>query len=204
MAKTIKGYAAIFDSPAFVPDNRRGRDGGFYETIRRGAFTSALKSGGDVMAVIDHDPSRILGRLSAGNLTLSEDKRGLYYVITPPDDVSYVRDLLANISAGNVRGSSFSFSVDDGGQEWTHSNGQLHRDIRSVTKLSDVSVVTQPVYPATDGLVSARSGIPALEPFELSQERHEKQLRREPRSVPQVTSGRSWRDCKQIQHERKV
>ena len=73
----IKGYAAVFNSPS--------EDlGGFFETIRPGAFGEAIEEC-DVRALVDHNPSLILGRLKAGTLRLAEDDRGLACEIDPAD-----------------------------------------------------------------------------------------------------------------------
>ena len=76
------GYAAVFNS--------RSEDlGGFVEEIRPGAFTRALAEGQDVIGAVDHNPSKILGRNTAGTMRLAQDDRG------PQDE----RDVLAPLAA---------------------------------------------------------------------------------------------------------
>lgn len=134
----IRGYAAVF--------NRESRDlGGFVETIRPGAFHSFLESGEDVIATIDHDPSKLLGRRGSGTLTLNEDGRGLRMEIRPPE-TSYARDLSISMRRGDVRGASFGFIVDGrDGQEWRTTNGKRVRELRKL-RLLDVAVVSVPAY----------------------------------------------------------
>lgn len=134
----IRGYAAVFDSES--------RDlGGFTEIVRPGAFRSFLASGQDVIATVDHDPSRILGRRGAGTLTLAEDARGLRMEIAPPD-TSYARDLAASMRRGDVSGASFGFKVNGrDGQEWRSERGRRIRELRNLSLL-DVAVVSSPAY----------------------------------------------------------
>src|SRR3546814_8215181 len=69
------GYAATYGSEA--------RLGGFVETIAPGAFRSTL--GGDILALLDHDAGKVLGRTRSGTLRLSEDSRGLAFSLDLPD-----------------------------------------------------------------------------------------------------------------------
>lgn len=67
--RSLTGYAAVFDSPAKI--------GSFTEVIRQGAFNESLRRGSDILALLDHNPERVLGRTKSGTLRLSEDARGL-------------------------------------------------------------------------------------------------------------------------------
>lgn len=136
---TLEGYAAVFNS--------RSEDlGGFFEEIAPGAFDGVLDD--DVRALIDHDSGRVLGRSSAGTLRLSTDDVGLRYEVDLPD-TQEARDLLTLIKRGDVRESSFGFSVASRGDEWDENeDGQIIRTIRKVGRLYDVSPVAFPAYPA--------------------------------------------------------
>ncbi len=141
----LEGYAAVFDSMS--------EDLGFREIIRPGAFTNTLKRGDDVRALIDHDPSKPLGRLKAGTLRLEEDSRGLKATIFPPD-TTYARDVITSIERGDVDQMSFGFrTVRD---QWRTEDGQ---DIRELLEadLDDVSIVTFPAYPDTTIALRGRS-----------------------------------------------
>jgi uncharacterized protein len=136
---TIVGYAAVFDAES--------EDlGGFREIVKPGAFRASLDEKDDVLATIDHDNARLLGRRSSGTLAVMEDGRGLRMEIQPPD-TSYARDLAASMKRGDIKGASFGFIVNPGGQTWlTTRDGVRIRELTSV-RLLDVAVVSSPAYP---------------------------------------------------------
>lgn len=147
--KTLSWYPALFDSlsaPLW----------GFRERIGRRAFTKALQND-DVRALINHDPNLILGRTSAKTLKLSVDNAGLHANVVLPD-TSYARDLSVNVKNGNITGGSFAFEVvnDSWNMEDIDGEETLVRTVKEV-KLYDVSPVTFPAYPATEGSASLRS-----------------------------------------------
>ncbi|WP_134736933.1 HK97 family phage prohead protease, partial [Escherichia coli] len=72
----ILGYGSVFNS-------RSEPLWGFREIIKPGAFDDVLND--DVRGLFNHDPNFILGRSSAGTLSLSVDERGLRYDIVAPD-----------------------------------------------------------------------------------------------------------------------
>ncbi len=149
-ASKIFGYAVPWDSLS-VPL------GDFRERFMKGAFTRALaRPDLDVVAVRDHDPRRLLGR-TPGTLRLREDDHGLAYEIDPPD-TEEGRSVIELIRRGDIRGSSFSFTVDQSKREWGKwetRGGERIRTIHNISTLLDVSPVTFPAYPATE--VTARS-----------------------------------------------
>ena len=145
----IVGYAAVY--------NRLSLDlGGFKEEILPGAFDRILsKRGKDVVALFNHDSNIVLGRSSSGTLELSSDEKGLRYVVTPP--VSRA-DVLELIQRRDVRGSSFSFTVDKSGEGFRPGeDGKAVRQIREVSGLYDVGPVLVPAYPSTSAAVALRS-----------------------------------------------
>ena len=129
------------------------------ERFTRGAFSDVID--GDVVAIRDHDSSRVLGRTLSGTLRLEEDEIGLRYEVEPPD-TSDGRDVVALINRGDLRGSSFSFRVAQGGDRWDYVDDELNvvspsaatmvlRTVTKVRSLGDVGPVTFPAYP-TEGL----------------------------------------------------
>lgn len=138
--RRLEGYAALFGTEA--------RIGTFRETIRAGAFSGSLKR--DVLALVDHDPGKVLARTKSGTLRLAEDTRGLAFDLDIPD-TTLGRDVLALAERGDIGGMSFGFTVPQGGDHWSGDA----RELRSVT-LYEVSVVL--AFPAYEGtIVNARS-----------------------------------------------
>ena len=150
----IVGYAAKFGVLSLE------LEGSFIERIDPGAFGIVAERRGrrkplETRALWNHDANYPLARYP-GTLSLKVDEVGLRYEFPVPD-TSYGRDIAANIRAGIVRGSSFSFTVPSGGDEWSVEDGRSVRLIRSIDSLLDVSPTTFPAYPDTDVKVAQRS-----------------------------------------------
>jgi len=137
--RVIEGYAALYNSETDL--------GVFRESISPGAFDDVLND--DVRALINHDPSLILGRSSAGTLELSTDEHGLKYRVKLGEQ-QYAKDLYTSIKRGDISQSSFAFTIED--QSW--SEDRSTRTVKKVAKLLDVSPVTYPAY--KDATVAAR------------------------------------------------
>jgi HK97 family phage prohead protease len=137
----IQGYCATFDTVANI--------GSFNEVIRRGAFKRSLASDADVVMLFNHDANILLGRKSAGTLTLEEDDKGLRFTCQLPDTTT-ARDVYANLAAGNLKECSFGFFVNGpDGERWSQQpDGTMLRELLDVT-LFDSSVVVFPAYPNT-------------------------------------------------------
>lgn len=134
--RRLEGYAATFGVAADI-------GGRFRETIAPGAFAASLRSEGDIVALVDHDPGRVLARTRSGTLRLSEDSRGLTFDLDVPDTTAG-RDVLALAERGDLGGMSFGFTALD-----EHRDGDT-RELRAVT-LHEISVVL--AWPAYDGTV---------------------------------------------------
>jgi HK97 family phage prohead protease len=153
---SLHGYAAKFG----VLSHPIGDGGGsFREKIAKGAFTRALAEKQDVVATIQHDPSRILGRTKSGTLRLAQDDTGLSFRVALDSNNTEHTNLRAGILRGDWDSCSFAFIVPSGGDSWdsgTDENGRqcAIRTLRDVN-LKDVSVVQSPAYPQTE--VDARS-----------------------------------------------
>lgn len=130
-------------------------DGSLIERVEAGAFDRAIKEGHDVRALVDHDPSRILGRSAAGTLTLKADDVGLAYEIDVPD-TQVGRDTLVSVRRGDITGSSYAFRVTR--EEW-EDDREERRTIRRIldVDLFDVGPVTFPAFSGTDVSVAKRS-----------------------------------------------
>src|SRR5713226_411375 len=97
----LRGYAARF--------NRLSEDlGGFHERLAPGVFTRGIAQ--DVRALVNHDPTLVLGRTKSGTLKLAQDLVGLRFKVDLPA-TSYARDLAIVVKRGDVNQCSFSFVV---------------------------------------------------------------------------------------------
>jgi HK97 family phage prohead protease len=147
-SKVLAGYAAKFNS--------RSQDlGGFREQIAPGAFTKTLAGGADVRALVNHDPSMILGRNKSGTLRLEQDSIGLAFEIDMPD-TQMASDVLKSVQRGDIDGCSFGMiCTSDNWQDASDSSGYYALRTVNECELFDVSVVTYPAYASTS--VEARS-----------------------------------------------
>ena len=133
--KTVRGYAAVYNSDSEWM-------GGFYEQIATGAFDDVLDN--DVRAYFNHDENLLLGRVSSGTLRIGTDKRGLFYEVDLPN-TTYANDLAELMKRGDVNQSSFAFLIEK--DRWEQRDGVTYRIIEKVSRLLDVSPVSQPAYP---------------------------------------------------------
>lgn len=151
--RKLVGYAATFGAPAEI-------DGRFTETIRAGAFADTLGKREDVLALVDHDSGKLLGRTASGTLRLNEDAKGLAFEVdVPPTTLG--NDVLAMAERGDLGGMSFGFrTLAD------HWIDQRTRELRSV-QLVEVSIVHGfPAYEGTSVMARAKGicGIYTLSP----------------------------------------
>lgn len=138
--RRLEGYAATFGAVAEL--------GRVRETIAPGAFRASL--GGDILALLDHDAGKVLGRTRSGTLRLSEDSRGLHFALELPH-TQPGRDVLALAERHDLGGMSFGFTVPAGGESWQGEQRTL-----TAIRLHEISVVSAwPAYPDTS--VAVRS-----------------------------------------------
>ena len=141
----IEGYALKF--------NTESRDlGGFVETISETALENVDLS--DVRCLVDHDPSKLLGRTSSGTLTLNVDDTGLYFRCVLPN-TTLGNDTLQMIKRGDITQCSFGFTVEQ--DSWECSENIMKRSIDKIGTLFEISLVPVPAYVDTDVSVAQRS-----------------------------------------------
>lgn len=145
--RIVRGHGAVYESTSTDL-------GGFVEIIHTGAFDDAIANS-DIRALVNHDANLLLARMSAGNLKVETDSKGLAYEFQLGEQ-SYARDLAINLDAGNITQSSFAFTVQDDDWEETE-DGKYIRHIYKVRELFDVSPVTYPAYEEADVRVAKRS-----------------------------------------------
>lgn len=146
--RRLEGHAALFGATAEI-------GGGLVETIAPGAFANSLASRQDILALVDHDPTRVLARTKSGSLRLSEDSQGLSFDLDLPDTQA-ARDVLALAERGDLGGMSFGFvaTSDD-------VNGTT-RTLRAVD-LFEISVVS--AWPAYEGTTVQARALSQATPF---------------------------------------
>jgi HK97 family phage prohead protease len=141
VGRRLEGHAATFGTRAQI--------GRFTETIRAGAFAKSILSHADVLALVDHDQTRLLARTSSGTLRLEEDAKGLAFSLDLPN-TTLGNDVLALAERGDLGGMSFGFRALD--EAWPAAD---QRELRAVD-LVEISIVHAfPAYAATS--ISARA-----------------------------------------------
>ena len=158
----LVGYAAVFNS---LSEDL----GGLREVIAPGAFDRTLREFPDILALVEHDPQKVLGRTANGTLRIEADDHGLRVELDPAN-TSYARDLLELVRRGDVAGMSFQFKPFPGGASLDMTASPPVRTLHSV-RLKEVSVVVSPAYPATEVHVRALIESAALETTRHAQRR---------------------------------
>lgn len=143
-APHIEGYFAVFDSVYDIMP-------GMSESIAPGAFDGADAE--DIRALTNHDTTLVLGRTTAGTLTIRQDEHGLWGDIAVNPNDSDAMNTWSRVQRGDVSQCSIGFEILDEEAEY-REDGSAHWTIRKV-KLWEVSVCTFPAYEETN--VQARS-----------------------------------------------
>ncbi|WP_058636366.1 HK97 family phage prohead protease [Aureimonas ureilytica] len=79
--RQLGGYATSFEIEARIGER-------VTQTIQAGAFAASLRSGRDMLALVDHDPGRVFGRIQSGRPHLSGDALGRTFWRWPSGAVS--------------------------------------------------------------------------------------------------------------------
>lgn len=138
-SRTIEGYGVVFDS--YSHDL-----GWFRERVNRSAFENVDMT--DVVATFNHDFNQIMAR-TTNTLSLTIDDKGVKYSFEAPKTTAG-NDLLENVKNGNIRGSSFMFTVGEDRWTFKKSTDEVdEREILKVDKLYELGPVTMPAYPET-------------------------------------------------------
>lgn len=163
---TIQGYFVVYNEPYYVDDYME-------EIVLPGALDGCDMS--DVRALVDHLPHLVLGRNTAGTLTLSPDDKGLYAEIKINSQDSDAVNHHARIQRGDVDQASFGF--DEGEVRYIDlPDGRIRREIAKISKLWEISTCTFPAYEAT--YVEARARDTARIQREAADHRKENLKRR--------------------------
>jgi uncharacterized protein len=139
----IVGYAAVYNQLS-EPINEMG--GAFAEQVAPSAFNKTLHDSTDVKALVNHEPTRLVGRVKNGSLRLTSDARGLYSELDVPD-TSTARSLYEEVAAGLVDAMSFGFfAIRD---RWDTTPGKRPERTLLEVRLLEVSYTATPAYPQT-------------------------------------------------------
>lgn len=148
-SRLVSGYALVFESES-------NDLGGFTEVISKDALQGVLEKS-DVLALLNHNEDRgVLARSSygEGSLVLEIDEVGLKYLFEAPK-TALGDELLEGLKRGDIRNSSFAFTVAE--DNWEKRNdGTILRTITKIDQLFDVSPVTFPAYNATSVKIANR------------------------------------------------
>lgn len=149
--RRLVGLAATYWTVASIGQRAK-------EQIAQGAFAGSLADGNDILALVDHDPTKVIGRTRSNTLRLSQDSRGLAFEIDLPE-TSAANDVLALAARGDLGGMSFGFIVPPGGETWQGELRTLHK-----IDLREISVVTAwPAYDGTEVSLRAAAGLATSE-----------------------------------------
>ncbi len=151
----IEGYFATFNG-----SYQLGSWG--EEVIDPGAFDGQLDK--DVRALINHDTTLVLGRTTAGTLTLSTDPNGLFGSIRINREDQDAMNCHARVKRGDVSQCSFGFNILEEKSEKL-PDGRTRWTILKV-RLFEVSVCTFPAYPDT-AVVARQNDLETLHRREL-------------------------------------
>ncbi|MBZ1518817.1 phage major capsid protein [Leuconostoc mesenteroides] len=134
--KQIQGYAVLFNTESVDL-------GGFIEVIKPNALDNVDLSA--VQLIYGHENNSILARVDSGNLTLTVDETGLFFVAALAD-TNLANDVYQDILAGNLKGMSFGFTIPEDGDDWIFDQGDTA--VHVVNQIGDVIEITITPNPA--------------------------------------------------------
>lgn len=152
----VRGQALSYGIPATIRD----AIGEFKETLHRGCLDRADmtrtvlnlnhgKGGGVPLARVPH------------TLQLTDTPEGLKFRADIDGDSPSGADLRSALRRKVLSEMSFAFTVDPSGDQW--SKGDTVRDIRGISSLHDVSIVTDPAYPVGTSVDIAARAVARLD-----------------------------------------
>jgi HK97 family phage prohead protease len=143
--ETISGYAARFGDETVIA-------GEFREKLAPGAFSRTLQEKPDVVALLDHDSGRVLGRTSAGTLALREDRIGLWFSLDVDTSTPEGQSALGTVGRQDIKGCSFGFRVR--AEEWQDGGDRLPLRIITDIDLYEITLTAFPAYETTSASIA--------------------------------------------------
>ena len=151
-AKRFEGYALVFDEPSVAMcDWWDGK--AFREYIDKGAVSQEMIDGSDIVCTAFHNREKLLARHHAdgtGSMQLTVDETGLKCEFEFDPENPLHNEIASAVQRGDMPGMSFSFYESD----YTYSDrkgddGMIERHISNFASISEVTVASNPAFPAT-------------------------------------------------------
>lgn len=133
----LVGYVMVFDSES-------NPIGDFVERLDSDA---EIKYDKDVLALMDHDRTKLLGRRSAGTMTIRKDAKGVRVSIIPPD-TQLGRDVVELVRRGDLKHMSVGMRVIKDQFIRDFSRNLYVRHLKGI-QIREASIVTVPAYDET-------------------------------------------------------
>ena len=141
-SRTVVGYGVVFNKMSRLIEGR------FYEVILPEAIDGVLERS-DVYALMNHEPSRgVLARSTygVGSMKLQVDSKGVKYSFEAPN-FDLGNELVEGIRRGDIRDSSFGFTVKPGGDKLERrGDGTYLRTISKFDSIVDMSPCYRGAY----------------------------------------------------------
>jgi len=148
--KYVVGVGIVYDREVELWD-------GYYERIDSSAFKDCLSKNPEIKSFFNHDPNFVLSTTESNPaLVLNNKGDGLWFE-SPIPDTSYGRDLIENLTRNNVKGASFTFSIDKDSVT-TDKDGNYHRTIKQAT-IYEIGPVTNPAFVQTQVSLRDKDGL---------------------------------------------
>lgn len=138
----LNGYvnAIARDSRPMLDDNGEK----FVEQISPKTFQRALEKNDDILCLLNHEPSRVLGSTKQGNMEIFEDNIGLRAICKITDS-----EVIEKAKNGKLRGWSFGFEALKEHEE-PLANGLKRRFVDEMN-LAEVSIIDEHKIPCYVG-----------------------------------------------------
>lgn len=122
----------------------------FFEVIAPEALTKVLANPElNVLATVDHNRSKMLGRNKSNTLKLSTDERGLKATIEMPH-TTLGNDMSVMIERGDYFECSFIYTIAENGVQYDRSGATPIRTVTNIADLYDVSIVIDGAFANTE------------------------------------------------------
>lgn len=150
------GSGYYIDGKGIVFNQRSEKLGWFFEYIDADAVRDADFSG--AVAYFNHDANFVLGSLDNKTLGFNITRDFVSYHIDAPTTTTIKDLVIAPIERGDVKGSSFMFTVAKNGDDWEEeADGTIVRYIKKIERVYEMGPVSMPAYRQTTSDVAKRS-----------------------------------------------